>query len=79
MEASNDATPRTGIEDAIAAAGTQEALAEKLGCKQQLVSFWKRRGYVSTRRVVEVEQLTGVPRDRLINPRLASLLDTTGV
>lgn len=69
----------TGIDDAIKAAGTQQKLAEGLGCKQQLVSAWKRRGWVSTRRVVEVEQFTGVPRDRLINPRLKGLLDTTGI
>ena len=70
---------RNGIDDAIKAVGTQEALAARLGCKQQLVSFWKKRGYVSTRRVVEVEQHTGVPRERLINPRLRDLLDTSGI
>jgi hypothetical protein len=75
----NEQDQSTGIDDAIKAAGTQEALAQKLGCKQQLISAWKRRGYVSTRRVVEVEQMTGVARDRLINPRLKGLLDTTGI
>lgn len=68
-----------GIVEAIKAVGTQQALAEKLGCKQQLISAWKKRGYVSASRVVEVEQHTGVPRDRLINPRLKDLLDTSGI
>lgn len=74
---SDNTTP--GIVDAIKAVGTQQALAEKLGCKQQVISFWKKRGYVAAGRVVEVEQHTGVPRDRLINPRLKDLLDTSGV
>lgn len=71
--------PTTGIDEAIAAAGSQEELARLIGCTQQNVSFWKRRGYVAGERVVEVEQVSGVPRARLINPRLRGLLDTSGI
>lgn len=66
----------TGIEDAISAIGSQDKLADAMGVKQQVVSYWKRVGYVPTGRVVEVEQLTGVPRQRLINPSITNLLDT---
>lgn len=72
-------TKNTGIADAIRAAGSQDRLASMLGCKQQNVSFWLRRGYVPVARVVEVEQVTGVSRDRLVKPGLLDLLDTRGV
>jgi hypothetical protein len=64
----------TGIEDAIYAAGSQAKLAKVLGCTQQNVGFWLRQGYCPAERVIEVEQATGVPRVRLINPKLVDLL-----
>ena len=69
----------TGITDAIAAAGSQEKLAELLGCTQQNVSHWRRRGWVSTDRAQEVEQVTGVPRARLVKPKLRSLFETAEI
>ena len=64
----------TGIEQAIYNAGGQSALARLIGCSQQNVGFWLRQGYCPAERVVEVEQATGVPRVRLINPKLIDLL-----
>jgi hypothetical protein len=64
----------SGIEQAIAAAGSQDKLAEALGCTQQNISFWKAQGFAPTSRIVEIEQRTGVPRALLINPRVADLL-----
>ena len=64
----------SGIEQAIAAIGSQDKLAEALGCTQQVVSFWKAQGFVPTARIVEIEQLTGVCRTLLINPKLAEVL-----
>lgn len=61
---------KAGIEQAIAAAGSQENLAKLLGCSQQNVSFWKGQGFVPLDRVVEVEQVTGVPRAKLIDPNI---------
>jgi DNA-binding transcriptional regulator YdaS (Cro superfamily) len=65
-----------GIEQAINAAGSQYALAAMLGCTQQNVSFWKGQGYAPLARAVEIEQCTGVPRSKLINPKVIDLLDT---
>lgn len=64
----------TGIEQAIYSASSQARLAELLGCSQQLVSAWLRRGWVPVDRVVEIEQVTGVDRKLLINPKLVNLL-----
>ena len=64
----------TGIELAVYAAGSQAKLADLLGCSQQNVSSWLRRGYAPPERVVEIEQATGVDRVLLVNPKLRDLL-----
>lgn len=69
-----EARPNAVIE-AIRAAGTQEKLSDSLGVTQQAVSLWLKRGYVPLRRAQEIEALFGVPRARLINPRIADLVD----
>lgn len=66
----------TGIEDAVAAVGSQQNLATAVGCTQQAVSFWVRQGFVPNDRIAEVEQVTGVPRVRLLDPKLLGLLNT---
>lgn len=71
----NDHSAPTGIFDAVRLAGTQDALADKLGVSQQAVSIWLRRGWVPLRRAQEIEALLGVTRARLINPRIADLVD----
>jgi DNA-binding transcriptional regulator YdaS (Cro superfamily) len=63
-----------GIDDAIAAVGSQAALAEIIGCVQQNVSAWKSQGFVPVEHVVAVEQASGVPRTRLIKPALMELI-----
>ena len=65
----------SGIADALAQAGNQVALAERLGVSQQAVSIWLRRGWVPVRRALEIEAQFGIPRARLISPRLADLVD----
>lgn len=67
-------TELTGIEQAINAAGSQERLAEMLGCTQQNVSFWKGQGYAPLARAIEIEQHTGVNRTSLINPKVVDAL-----
>lgn len=69
----------TGIEEAIYAAGSQTKLAKMLGCTQQNVGFWLRQGYCPAERVIEVEQATGIPRARLINPKLVDLLTPAAI
>jgi hypothetical protein len=70
-----------GFADAVKQAGGQVVLAGRLGVTQQAVSQWLRRGWVPVRRAVEVEQATGIPRQRLVNPRLRELVgsDDSGV
>jgi DNA-binding transcriptional regulator YdaS (Cro superfamily) len=54
---------RRGLEQAVVAVKTVTALADKLGISKQAVSDW--HGVVPRKRVVEVEQITNVPRDVL--------------
>jgi DNA-binding transcriptional regulator YdaS (Cro superfamily) len=70
---------KNGIEQAIAKIGGQVALAQAVGCSQQNVSAWLKRGHAPLSRAVEIEQATGVPRRALIDPRIHGLLDTTSV
>jgi transcriptional regulator with XRE-family HTH domain len=65
----------TGIEMAIAAAGSQAELGKALGVTQQTVSLWLRAGYVPNEHIVPIEVMFAVPRNKLINPRLAALVD----
>lgn len=68
-------TELSGIEQAVAKAGSQGKLAEALGVSQQAVQKWVRRGYVPPGRVVEIEATLGVPRAKLLSPRLADLVE----
>ena len=67
-------TAASGIARAIEAAGSQQALAERLGVTQQVVSTWCRRGWVPVRRAQEIEATLGVPRSTLISQRLVDLV-----
>lgn len=69
----------TGIEEAIHAVGSQAKMADILGCTQQNVSKMLNNGYVPTKWVRAVEQASGIPRERLINPALAELLAPTDI
>ena len=64
---------KTGIDEAIAAAGSQENLAALMGVHQQTVSYWKLRGFAPARRVKEIEMHTGVARSRLLDPALKAM------
>jgi DNA-binding transcriptional regulator YdaS (Cro superfamily) len=72
----NNETNLTGIADAVLRAGSQTELAAKIGVSQQVVSKWLKRGFVPLARVVEIESEYGIPRARLANPRLTSLVDS---
>lgn len=64
----------TGIERAVAQAGSQEALAQGVGVQQPAVSKWVARGWVSYRKVGAVAEFTGVGARSLLNPRLRHLV-----
>ena len=63
-----------GVLDAVKSLGSQEKLANAMGVTQQTVSYWVQVGYVPTEHVVGVSCLTGVPRQRLLNPKLVELV-----
>lgn len=65
---------KSGLYEAILAAGSQAKLADLMGCSQQNVAFWLKKGYCPIERVIEIEQATGVPRARLVSPLLLDLL-----
>lgn len=65
----------TGIQKAVDAAKTQQALADQLGVSQQMISKWVKRGYAPAERAVEIEAQYGVSRSELIKPSLRSLLE----
>lgn len=66
---------KTGIAEAVDAAGSQKKLGDFLGVTQQSVSLWLGQGYVPNEHIVSIEAQFGVPRARLINPRIAALVD----
>jgi DNA-binding transcriptional regulator YdaS (Cro superfamily) len=65
---------QSGISAAVSKAGNQVALASKLGVTQQAVSCWLRRGWVPLGRAAEIEHVTGISRETLVNPRVAELV-----
>lgn len=68
----------SGIEQAIRAAGNQAELAALLGCSQQNISSWLRRGYVPPKQALAIEHATGISRAMLVDPKLVALL-TAGI
>ena len=68
----------SGIDQAIRAIGSQAKLAEALGCTQQNISAWLRRGYVPPGQAIAIEQATGVSRALLLDPRIVAIL-TAGI
>lgn len=65
----------TGLDKALAKAGSQENMAKQLGVTQQVISLWAHQGWVPTRRAIEIEQAYGVHRVELVSPRLIDLFD----
>ncbi len=57
-----------GIDKAIGEAGSQVKLAALIGAKQQMVAYWKNKGFVSDAGMcAAIEQVTGVQCEEL-NP-----------
>lgn len=69
----------TGIEKAVQACGSQLALADAIGCTQQNVSSWIKRGFVPVDHLIGVEQASGIPRHELISPKLANIFSPMGI
>lgn len=66
----------TGIEEAIAAAGSAARLGRKLipPVTQQAVDGWRKQGWVPLRRAPQISAISGVDTARLIKPALAKAL-----
>lgn len=60
----------TGIEQAIAKAGNQSALAAALKVSRNTVSIWKAQGWAPLARARQIELLYGVPRTLTAKPEL---------
>lgn len=60
---------QTGIECAIEAAGGMRALSRQLGVSLQSVQNYKRRGWCSIQRAIEIEAQYGIPRTELVSPK----------
>jgi DNA-binding transcriptional regulator YdaS (Cro superfamily) len=54
-----------GLSDAIEAAGGLNKLARRLRISRQAVLAWKDRCRIPAERLIEIESITGVPRERL--------------
>jgi DNA-binding transcriptional regulator YdaS (Cro superfamily) len=65
---------RAGIDDAVDIAGSQSELARLVGVSRQAVQEWVTKGWVPNDRVERVEELTQVPRERLVDPSLRRLV-----
>lgn len=64
----------TGIERAVAALETQQALADLCGVQQPAVSRWVKRGFVPETHRMAVAEATGVPMEELMPPAVAAYL-----
>jgi len=66
----------TGIETAIAQAGSRQTFANRLDPQVtvQAVCQWVRRGWVPPQRALELERLYGVDRANLVKPDLVDLV-----
>lgn len=67
----------TGIYKAVEKAGGVAKLAELLGVKRQGLYPWVRRGFAPASRAVQIEELYGIPREELMDPRLRAVLTGT--
>lgn len=64
----------TGIEKALAVAGSQAKLAAMLGVSGPLIHRWVRRGYSSPHAARALERELGIPRREFLDPRLVDLV-----
>ena len=64
----------TGIQRAVEAAGSVQALAIKLGVTHQAIYKFLRQGWVPPARAMEIETHYAIPRQELVSPRLLGLV-----
>lgn len=64
----------TGFYKAVEKAGSVAKLAARLGVKRQACYDWLKRGWAPPARAIQIEELYGVPRASLMDPRLLTQL-----
>jgi hypothetical protein len=64
----------TAVDEAIAKAGTQRALAISLGVQQPVIAHWKRKGWVPVKRAIQISEIYGIPWATLVRPELRAVL-----
>lgn len=60
----------TPINKALTAAGGADRLASALGVSRQFIYKARKRGWVSPERAAQIEELYGIPKASLMDPRL---------
>jgi hypothetical protein len=60
---------------AIEKIGGARETAAYLKLSHQAVYAWVKRGFAPTKRAAQIERKTGIPRKKLINPKLVKLLN----
>lgn len=63
-----------GIDEAVAAAGSQSSLGRQLGVTQQAINNWRKQGWVPLLRAGQIEAHYGIARTRLVNPKILALV-----
>lgn len=61
---------KAAIETVISRAGGIVALSRAFSCSHQAITLMRKKGYMPPARALQAEQLTGVPRAKLMQPDL---------
>lgn len=64
----------SGIEQAVAAAGSAKALALLCGVQEPAVSKWRAKGWVPTTHMAAITRATGVPSRDLMDPEVVRIV-----
>lgn len=67
----------TGMYKAVEKAGSVALLAEAIGVKRQAVYPWLVRGWAPPARAIQIEELYGIPRQDLMDPKLNEIISTS--
>lgn len=62
-----------GIREAVRKADGGPQLARKLGVTHQAVYQWLKVGWVPLTRALQIENIYGIPRQKLVSPKIARL------
>ena len=55
-------------------AGSAQLLAARLGVSHQAVYSWRKKGFVPTKRLLQIEKMFGVQREELASQKVLRIL-----